>query len=300
VIEEIADPLTHMIRNSMDHGIETPAERVAAGKPAEGTIQLTASHRGGRIVIAVEDDGRGINREKVLRLARERGLVAPTAQLSDEEIDNLIFAAGFSTADEVTDISGRGVGMDVVRRNIQALGGRVTIQSTPGKGSRFTLTLPLTLAVLDGMILSVGAERYILPINSIVESLRPRAQDLHRLPNGESVVSIRGDYVRLVHLGSIFDVTDAVVDASAGLVVLVDTEDRGRIGLVIDELLGQQQVVIKSLEENYDQIEGISAATILGNGRVALILDVDGLARMRVAAGIPHGRESAPLDQAAA
>jgi two-component system chemotaxis sensor kinase CheA len=302
VIEEIADPLTHMIRNSMDHGIETPAERVAAGKPAEGTIQLTASHRGGRIVIAVEDDGRGINREKVLRLARERGLVAPTAQLSDEEIDNLIFAPGFSTADAVTDISGRGVGMDVVRRNIQALGGRVTIQSTPGKGSRFTLTLPLTLAVLDGMILSVGGERYILPINSIVESLRPKAQDLYRLPNSESVVSIRGDYVRLVHLGSIFGVADAVADASAGLVVLVDTEDRGRIGLVIDELLGQQQVVIKSLEENYDQIEGISAATILGNGRVALILDVDGLARMRVAGPtvVSQVADIAPLDQVAA
>ncbi|MBL8699078.1 MAG: chemotaxis protein CheA [Alphaproteobacteria bacterium] len=287
VIEEIADPLTHMIRNSMDHGIETPAERLAAGKPAEGTIHLSASHRGGRIVIAVEDDGRGINRDKVLRLAKERGLVAPTAQLSDEEIDNLIFAAGFSTADAVTDISGRGVGMDVVRRNIQALGGRVTIQSTPGKGSRFTLTLPLTLAVLDGMVLSVGSERYILPINSIVESLRPRPQDLHHLPNGENVVSIRGDYVRLVHLGSIFGVDDAITDPASGLVVLVDTEDRGRIGLVIDELLGQQQVVIKSLEENYDQIEGISAATILGNGRVALILDVDGLARMRPLAGNP-------------
>jgi two-component system, chemotaxis family, sensor kinase CheA len=288
VVEEIADPLTHMIRNSMDHGIETPAERIAAGKPAEGTIHLSASHRGGRIVIAVEDDGRGINREKVLRLARERGLVPPTAQLSDDEIDNLIFAAGFSTADQVTDISGRGVGMDVVRRNIQALGGRVTIQSTPGKGSRFTLTLPLTLAVLDGMILSVGSERYILPINSIVESLRPQPQDLYYLPNGENVVSIRGEYVRLVHLGSIFDARDAIIDPAAGLVVLVDTEDRGRIGLVIDELLGQQQVVIKSLEENYDQIEGISAATILGNGRVALILDVDAIARMRPTAGNPN------------
>jgi two-component system, chemotaxis family, sensor kinase CheA len=301
VVEEIADPLTHMIRNSMDHGIETPAERIAAGKPAEGTIHLSASHRGGRIVIAVEDDGRGINREKVLRLARERGLVPPTAQLSDDEIDNLIFAAGFSTADQVTDISGRGVGMDVVRRNIQALGGRVTIQSTPGKGSRFTLTLPLTLAVLDGMILSVGSERYILPINSIVESLRPQPQDLYYLPNGENVVSIRGEYVRLVHLGSIFDARDAISDPAAGLVVLVDTEDRGRIGLVIDELLGQQQVVIKSLEENYDQIEGISAATILGNGRVALILDVDALARMRPTGGTPNlAAGNASREQAAA
>jgi len=301
VIEEIADPLTHMIRNSMDHGIETPEERIAAGKPAEGVIHLSAAHRGGRIVIAVEDDGRGINREKVLRLARDRGLVAPTAQLTDEEVDNLIFAAGFSTADEVTDLSGRGVGMDVVRRNIQALGGRVTIQSTPGKGSRFTLTLPLTLAVLDGMILSVGGERYILPINSIVESLRPRPADLYHLPNGENVVSIRGDYVRLVHLGSIFGVANALGDPAAGLIVLVDTEDRGRIGIVIDELLGQQQVVIKSLEENYDQIEGISAATILGNGRVAMILDVDGLARMRPLAGHPVVMSApVPREQAAA
>lgn len=277
VIEEISDPITHMIRNSLDHGIEMPGDRLAAGKPEQATIRLSAEHRGGRIVIGIEDDGGGINRERVLAKAVERGLVAEDADLSDEEVDNLVFHPGFSTADAVTDLSGRGVGMDVVRRNIQNLGGRVQVHNMPGHGCRFTMTLPLTLAVLDGMIVSVGAEKYVLPINSITESTRPPAADLHRLANGEQVVSLRGEYIRLVHLCHVFDVPGAIQDPSKGLVVVVEDESHGVFGLVVDELLGQQQVVIKSLEDNYDPVPGISAATILGNGQVALILDVDGL-----------------------
>ncbi len=277
VIEELGDPLTHMIRNSLDHGLESPEERQAAGKPAEGRIKLSAEHRGGRILIQIEDDGRGIDREKVLAKAVERGIVAADAHPADEEIDNLIFEAGFSTADEVTDVSGRGVGMDVVRRNIANLGGRVSVDSVPGKGSRFSLTLPLTLAVLDGMIVAVGAEKYVLPLTSIVETLRPEPNDIHTLVNQSEVVSIRGDYIRMVYLHRQFDVPDAITDPSSGLVVLVETENGSRIGVFVDELLGQQQVVIKSLEANYDPVDGISGATILGNGRVALILDLDAL-----------------------
>ena len=292
VIEEISDPITHMIRNALDHGLEPSAERRSSGKPEEGTIRLSAEHRGGRIVIEVADDGRGINRERVLARARERGIVAPGAKLNDAEIDNLIFAPGFSTAETVTDVSGRGVGMDVVRRNVQSLGGRVNIQSTPGQGSCFTMTLPLTLAVLDGMIVSVGEEKFILPITNIVESIRPRPNQIHRLATGEEVVSIRGSQVRLVYTSHVLDVPGAKSDPAEGLVVLVDAEENGRIGLVVDELLGQQQVVIKSLEENYDPIPGISAATILGNGKVALILDVGGLARMRGASTMRKADES--------
>lgn len=277
VIEELGDPLTHMIRNSLDHGLESPEERLATGKPEKGTIRLSAEHRGGRILIQVEDDGRGISRDKVLAKAVDRGVVAPGAHLNDDEIDNLIFEPGFSTADQVTDVSGRGVGMDVVRRNIANLGGRVTVESTPGKGSRFALTLPLTLAVLDGMIVAVGEEKYVLPLTSIVETLRPEPNDIHALVNQGEVVAIRGDYIRLVYLHRLFDVPDAITDPASGLVVLVETETGNRIGVFVDELLGQQQVVIKSLEANYDPVDGISGATILGNGRVALILDLDAL-----------------------
>lgn len=277
VVEEISDPITHMIRNSLDHGLETPEERLAAGKPEEGTIQLSAEHRSGRILIVIRDDGRGINREVVLRKARERGIVAPEQQLTNEEIDNLIFAPGFSTADEVTDVSGRGVGMDVVKRNVQSLGGRINIQSTPGAGTSFTMLLPLTLAVMDGMIVAVGQEKYVLPITAIVECLRPQRQALSRLPNGQELVQVRGEYIPLVYLCRAFHLDNAVQDPTRGLVVLVDSDRFGRIGIVVDELLGQQQVVIKSLEANYDPVPGLSGATILGNGRVAAILDVEGL-----------------------
>jgi two-component system chemotaxis sensor kinase CheA len=277
VIEQLADPLTHLLRNALDHGIETPATRGARGKSPQGTIHLAAEHRSGRIVIEVSDDGQGIDRERVLTRARQRGLVTEAVTPSEEEIDNLIFLPGFSTADVVSSISGRGVGMDVVRRNIQALGGRITVQSRRGDGSRFVLSLPLTLAILDGMIVAVGRESYIVPLTNIVESLRPKRQDIHAVAGRTDVVAIRGEYVPLINLARHFSVPGAMHDPSKGIVVVVETESAGRVGLVVDELVGQQQVVVKSLEANYGPVEGIGGATILGNGRVALILDVAGL-----------------------
>ena len=280
VVENLVDPLTHMIRNSIDHGLESPEERERIGKPRAGTVHLSAQHRSGRIVIEITDDGRGINRPKVLSKAIEKGLVQPGASLSDEEIDNLIFLPGFSTADQVSNLSGRGVGMDVVVRNITSLGGRIGVYSTPGEGSRFVLSLPLTLAVLDGMVISVGEERFVLPLTNIVESLRPKAADLHGLVGKCDVMMARGEYVRLVYLHHLFGIPGAVADPTRALVVLVETEDGSRLGLVVDEVLGQQQVVIKSLEANFRRLDGVAAATILGDGRVALILDVAGLREM--------------------
>ncbi|HTZ37214.1 MAG TPA: chemotaxis protein CheA, partial [Stellaceae bacterium] len=283
VIEQLSDPLVHMVRNAIDHGIEMPDVRAAKGKPREGTIVLSAEHRSGRIVIEIKDDGAGINRERVRQKCIERGLIGADQVLEPDEIDNLIFAPGLSTAEQLSDISGRGVGMDVVKRNIQELGGRVHIRSTPGQGSRFTLSLPLTLAVLDGMIVSVGANRYVVPLTNIIESLRPQTSAVTRLVNRGHVLAIRGEYVQLVYVHELFDIADAVTDATRGLVVLVEVEGGDKIGLVVDEILGQQQVVIKSLETNYSQIEGISAATILGDGKVALILDVSGIRQLAAA-----------------
>jgi two-component system chemotaxis sensor kinase CheA len=280
VVENLVDPLTHMIRNSIDHGLESPDDRERVGKSRTGMVHLSAQHRSGRIVIEVADDGAGINRSKVLKKAVEQGLVPAGANLSDEEIDNLIFLPGFSTADAVSNISGRGVGMDVVRRNIAGLGGRIGVYSTPGQGTRFVLTLPLTLAVLDGMVISVGEQRYVLPITNIVESLRPKPGDLQSVAGQYDVIMARGEYVRLVYLHRIFHVEGAIGNATRGLVVLVETEEGGRLGLVVDEVLGQQQVVIKSMESNFHRLDGVSAATILGDGRVALILDVAGLQTM--------------------
>jgi len=280
VIEQLGDPLTHMIRNAIDHGIESPEVRVAAGKPRQGTIHLSAEHRSGRIVLEISDDGRGIDRDRVLRKAQDKGLVQPGTSLSDDEIDNLVFLPGFSTAAAVSNISGRGVGMDVVKRNIQALGGRVSIASTPGAGSRFILSLPLTLAVLDGMVVAVGAESYVLPLTRIIESLRPRAKDIHTVVGSSDVLAIRGEYAPLVYLHRIFDVSNAITDPSKGIVVMVETESGGKVGVVVDELIGQQQVVIKSLETNYEPVEGVAGATILGSGRVALILDIAGLQQL--------------------
>jgi two-component system chemotaxis sensor kinase CheA len=279
VIEQLADPLTHLLRNAIDHGIEKPEIRVAQGKPPQGSIHLSAEHRSGRIVIEVSDDGRGIDRERVLARARQRGLVAADDTPSEETIDNLIFLPGFSTAEVVSNVSGRGVGMDVVRRNIQALGGRISLQSRFGAGSRFLLSLPLTLAIMDGMIVAVGRESYIVPLTNIVESLRPRRQDIHAVAGCGNVVAIRGEYVPLLYLAAHLGVPGAVTDAALGIVVVVENEGAGQVGLVVDELVGQQQVVVKSLEANYGDVEGIGGATILGNGRVALILDVAGLHR---------------------
>lgn len=280
VIEELADPLTHMIRNAVDHGIEDAATRRACGKPEEGTIELSASHRGGNILIQVADDGAGINRERLLEKAREKGIVRPGTHLGDDAIDNLIFAAGFSTAAQVTDVSGRGVGMDVVHRNITNLGGRIQVQSSPGRGTRFTLVLPLTLAVLDGMLVSVGQEKYIVPLTSILESIRPERHQVRTMVGGGQVISVRGEYIRLLYIYKILDVPGAVTEPWDGLVVLVEMENGSKLAIMVDGLIGQQQVVIKSLQENFDPVEGISGATILGDGKVALILDIEQLAGM--------------------
>jgi len=280
VIEQLSDPLTHLIRNALDHGLETPEERIAVGKPAEGTIHLGAEHRSGRIIIEITDDGRGIDRKRVLEKAIEKGLVERGQQLADEQIDMLIFAPGFSTASEVSDVSGRGVGMDVVRKNIQDVGGRVVVQSTPGVGSRFILSLPLTLAVMDGMLVAIGGQRYVLPLTNIVESLRPAANQARFLVDVGDVLTLRGEYIRLIPLHRLFGIGNAIADPTRGLVVVVETEGGDRVGLLVDELLGQQQVVIKSLDSNFRPVEGISAATILGDGRVALILDVGAIRAM--------------------
>lgn len=282
VIEELADPLTHMIRNAIDHGIEMPAMRVERGKKPMGTIKLSARHAGGNIIIQVTDNGNGINRNTLLKKAIEKGVVAPEAKLSDEEIDDLIFAPGFSTAQSVTDVSGRGVGMDVVRRNINNLGGRISVQSSFGKGTRFTLTIPLTLAVLDGMLVALGSETYILPLTSIVESFRPTLEQFRALAGGGEVVAMRGEYIRLIRVHRLFNVPEAISDPCKGLVVVTETANGGKVGLLIDELIGQQQVVIKSIQENFDPVPGVSGATILGNGRVALILDIEQLKMLPV------------------
>ena len=277
VVERLAEPITHMLRNAIDHGLEGPDDRIAAGKPAEGTVTMVALHRSGRIVIEISDDGRGINRERVRGIAVSRGLIPDDAVLTDEEIDNLIFLPGFSTADAVSDISGRGVGMDVVRRSIQALGGRISIASTPGKGSTFTLSLPLTLAVLDGMVVSAADQTLVAPLTAIVESLTPRAEDIHYVGGHDAVIRFREEFVPLIDVGHVMGFRAAPANASSGVAVVIETEAGARAALLVDAIQGQRQVVIKSLETNYQQVEGVAAATILGDGRVALILDVDAI-----------------------
>jgi len=279
VIEELSDPLVHMIRNAMDHGMETPEERLALGKPAEGTIKLSAEHRSSRIVITVTDDGRGINREKVLARAKERGLIPAEAKPTVEEIENMVFLPGFSTADAISNVSGRGVGMDVVRRNIQALGGRVFISSTPGRGSVFTMALPLTLAVLDGMVIRVGSENFIIPITSIIEASRTDGHDFSTLPNGSKVIKMRDNFIRIINLGNALNVP---LSSENPQVLVIETETYGQVGMLVDDLIGQQQIVIKSLETHYRRVDGISGATILGDGKVALILDTDSIAAMNL------------------
>lgn len=279
LIEAIGDPLTHLVRNSADHGIEPSEERVAQGKPGQGIIRLNAYHDGGNICVAVEDDGRGLNREKIVKKAIEKGLIADGIRMSDEEVYQLIFRPGFSTADTITDVSGRGVGMDVVKRNIEGLGGTVAIRSTPGKGSRITLKLPLTLAIIDGMTVRVGQDNYIIPLIAVTESIRPKLNDLQRIVGKGEVVNLRGEWVPMVRLYEVFGTTPDFTDPSQALLVIVEAEGR-RVAVLVDELTGQQQVVIKSLEQNYRKIEAISGATILGDGHVALILDVPGLAKL--------------------
>ncbi|RZJ19712.1 MAG: chemotaxis protein CheA [Brevundimonas sp.] len=277
VVERLAEPITHMIRNAIDHGLETPDDRLSAGKPAEGTVRMVALHRSGRIVIEISDDGRGINRPRVRGIAEERGLIAADAVLTDDEIDNLIFLPGFSTADAVSDISGRGVGMDVVRRSIQSLGGRISISSTPGKGSIFTLSLPLTLAVLDGMVVTAADQTLVAPLTAIVESLTPRPEDVHHVGGHDPVIRFREQFVPLIDIGVAMGFRDAPLTPGTGVAMVVETESGARAALLVDAIQGQRQVVIKSLETNYRHVEGVAAATILGDGRVALILDVDGI-----------------------
>lgn len=275
VVERLAEPITHMLRNAIDHGLETPDERLAAGKSAEGTVRLAALHRSGRIVIEISDDGRGINRERVKKIAIDKGLIAADAPLTDEQIDNLIFAPGFSTAAVVSDISGRGVGMDVVKRSIQALGGRISISSVPGKGSTFTLSLPLTLAVLDGMVVAAAEQTLIAPLPAIVESLTPQAADLHFVGGVDPVIRFRERFLPLIDVALIMGFREQPMNPTDGVAVVVETESGQQAALLFDAIQGQRQVVIKSLETNYQQVEGVAAATILGDGRVALILDVD-------------------------
>jgi len=275
VIERLSDPLTHMIRNAIDHGLEKPEVRVAAGKSEEGVVRLSAAHRSGRVVIEVADDGAGINRARVRGSAVSKGLISPDAQLSDDEIDNLIFLPGFSTAEKVSDISGRGVGMDVVKRSIQALGGRISISSKPGHGSVFTLSLPLTLAVLDGMVVTVAGQTLVVPLTAIVETLQPKAADVHGFGGGSRVIAIRNMFTPLIDVGRELGYRSEAADPLTGVALLVESEGSVRSALLVDAIQGQRQVVIKSLEANYRHVHGIAAATILGDGRVALILDVD-------------------------
>jgi two-component system chemotaxis sensor kinase CheA len=277
LIERIIDPLTHLVRNSLDHGIETVDVRRAAGKDPTGQLILSAAHHGGNIVIEVSDDGGGLRRDRILAKAMKQGMPV-SESMSDDEVWNLIFMPGFSTADQVTDISGRGVGMDVVKRNIQAMGGHVEITSQTGKGTTTRIVLPLTLAILDGMSVKVGNEIFILPLNFLMESLQPTAEDIYTVANGERVVRVRGEYLPLVALHEAFSVEGARTEPTQGIVTIMQTEGR-RFAMLIDELVGQQQVVVKNLETNYRKVRGISAATILGDGSVALIVDVAALNR---------------------
>ena len=287
LIEKIADPLNHLVRNSLDHGVETPDKRIAAGKDPKGTITLRASHQGGNILIEVADDGGGLSRAKILSKARERGL-AVSDEMSDQDVWQMIFEPGFSTADVVTDVSGRGVGMDVVRRNIRGMGGSIEISSMLGLGTCISIRLPLTLAILDGMSVSVGKEIFIIPLTYIIESLQPAAIDIRTISGQGRVVQVRGEYLPVVSLYEKFNLKPNVVDMDKGIMVILES-DGVKKALFVDELVGQHQVVIKSLETNYRRINGVSGATIMGDGKVALILDAGALIRglqpdLRVAA----------------
>tara|TARA_R110002126_G_scaffold42178_7_gene122114 strand:- start:1484 stop:3589 length:2106 start_codon:yes stop_codon:yes gene_type:complete len=273
VIERLSDPLTHMIRNAVDHGLESTQNRLAVGKPEQGVVKLTAAHRSGRVIIEVSDDGGGINREKVKQIATEKGLIAADASLTDTEIDNLLFLPGFSTASEVSDLSGRGVGMDVVRNAIQALGGRITITSTPGEGTTFSISLPLTLAVLDGMVVQVAGETMVLPLNLVIETLTIDHSNLEQTRPGLNVVRVRGEFVSLFDLGVELGYRSAQDSYLDAVVLLIADEAGSRAALIVDEIQDQRQVVIKGLDESFYRAPGIAAATILGDGQIALILD---------------------------
>jgi two-component system chemotaxis sensor kinase CheA len=273
VIERLADPLTHMIRNAVDHGLESTEMRLAAGKPAEGHVTLSASHRSGRVVIEISDDGAGINRDRVKAIAEEKGLIPSGQDLTESEIDNLLFLPGFSTAKEVSNLSGRGVGMDVVRNAIGSLGGRISIASYPGKGTTFSISLPLTLAVLDGMVVTVAGETLVLPLSSVSETLSIGKDDVRRLGPSTQVIRVRDAFVPLVDLGTELGYSQPRSQYEGAILLLIAQEDGKRAALVVDGIEDQRQVVIKGLEESYGHIPGVAAATILGDGQIALILD---------------------------
>ncbi len=279
VMEKIGDPLVHLVRNSIDHGIETPEIRKQAGKPEAGSVNLNAYHKGGNIVIEISDDGAGLNKDRILSKALEKGLIEEGCQLSDEKIFELLFQPGFSTAETVSDISGRGVGMDVVRRNIRGLGGNIDIASKEGQGTTFTIRLPLTLAILDGQLVRIGNETYIIPLISIVESLLIAPENVNSIASTSEVYKLREEYIPIIRTHGLFGTTSDAEDLEDGLLVVIEGDGQ-KVGLFVDELLGQQQVVIKSLETNYQRVAGISGATILGDGTVALILDVEGIIGM--------------------
>ncbi len=285
VLERIGDPLVHLVRNALDHGLETPATRLAAGKPETGHLRVEAFHKGGNIIIQISDDGAGIDTEAVLAKARANGLVAADQRPGDEEIWNLIFEPGFSTAKEVSDVSGRGVGMDVVRRNVQAMGGSVEVHSQSGQGATFTIRLPLTLAILDGQLVRVGDQTFVIPLVSIVESVETKPEFAYTIAGQTEVYKLRNEYLPVVRLYRAFGIATEITELTQGLLVVVEG-DGVRAGVLVDELLAQQQVVIKSLEQNFRKVPGVSGATILGDGTVALIVDVAGLLTMA------HGRRS--------
>ena len=280
IIERLSDPLTHMIRNAVDHGLEKPETRAESGKTDVGTVRLTAVHRSGRVVIEIADDGAGVNRKKVREIAEEKGLISPDAELSNSEIDNLLFMPGFSTAKEVSNLSGRGVGMDVVKRSIQGLGGRVSIESEPGKGSVFTISLPLTLAVMDGMVVRIDDQLMVVSLSEIIETIRPTESSIEQLTPHQNVILVRGEYVPIIDVGFELGFRPRLDNSSEGVVLLSETEAGERSALLVDGIMDQRQVVIKGLEENYGEVPGVAAVTILGNGNIALILDVDGLLRL--------------------
>ena len=276
VIESIGDPLTHLVRNSADHGLEQPEERLDNNKPEQGTIRLNAFHEGGNICITVEDDGRGLNRDKILAKAIKQGLIGEHDKLSDDQIWSLIFRPGFSTAEKITDVSGRGVGMDVVKRNIEGLSGTVSIKTAPGKGTIFTLKLPLTLAIIEGMTVRVGKETYIVPLLSILESIQPKATSVKTVVGKGELIDVRDTYVPIIRLYDVFALQPEHTDPSKAILLILETEGE-RVAVMVDEIVGQQQVVIKSMEQNFHKVAGIAGATILGDGTVGFILDVRGL-----------------------
>ncbi|NNU16313.1 chemotaxis protein CheA [Parvularcula sp. ZS-1/3] len=289
VIERLAEPLTHMIRNAVDHGIEGIEERIEAEKKPEGTVFLSAEHHSGRVVLTVRDDGKGVNREKVRAKAIEKGIITEDAVLTDAEIDQLLFAPGFSTASEISQVSGRGVGMDVVKREINSLGGRITMASEPGKGTTFTISLPLTLAVLDGMVIKVAEQTAVLPLSVIAESLRPEADEIQKLGENDQCIFVRGKFVPILDVGDALGYREAIDDFAGKVMLLVENDNGQSYAFAVDEIVDQRQVVIKGLQDNYGRIEGVAAATILGDGQIALILDVNDLTHESTAigAGVP-------------